>query len=442
MRTKPSLIAVPIVLMGPAAPASGQVEPPAQTEVAKLVASDAGSHDKFGFSLDLDGDTLVIGAPSHYSTPTGPGSVYFFLRDGGTWNEMSEIFASDGLLGDEFGHAVSLDGDTLLVGAPFVEDEEGAFMGAAYVFARGGDGAWSEVHKFQPADIAGGDFFGDSVALDGDTAVIAGAGAAYVFARDGQDDWSRQAVLQGLTVQSVALDGATLLAAGSFAPGDVGALVYVREGSGWTQEAELHLPAGEPMDPVVVSVAVHGDTAVIGRVSLFLDRDEVYAFVRSGPGAWSQELVPRPEDVIDDDVFGISVDVSGERLMVGASHHGRSGAAWVYGREAAGSWSPQVKLVPSDFPSSFGFAVALDAMTPVVGAWADPDAALFAGSAYVFADVATPCLADLVPDGSVGIQDLLALLAAWGTPGGDVNGDATTGILDLLALLAAWGPCG
>ena len=341
---------------------------------------------------------------------------------------------------NEFGHDVALDGDTFIAGAPFVEDENGEFMGEGYVFVRDQGGTWSEFQQLQPEGLSGGDFFGMSVALDGDTAVFSGGGDAYVFARGPQGTWSLQTVLEGLTVQEVALSGQTMLLSGAFAPGDFGALVYVHGPSGWTPEAQLHLPAIDPGDIAFVEVAIDGDTAVLGGRNLFGQINGAYVFVRSAPGAWSQEPVPLPEDVTGDN-FGASVHISGERFIVGATHNQDTGAAWVYERDAGGDWMPLVKLVPSDSPLSFGYAVVLDGPTPVVGAWADHDIAPFAGSAYVFADITPPCPADLSHDGNVGIQDFLALLAAWGTPGGDVNGDGTTGIQDLLLLLAAWGPC-
>ncbi len=443
MNVKPIMaVAIAVTALWGGPPASGQVVPPSSSEIQKLLASDGGPSDKFGFALALQGDTLLVGAPHHYSPPDGLGSVYVFGRDaGGGWVESDRLFVADEVLGTEFGHALALDGDTFIAGAPFELDDKGAFMGAAYVFARDGTGTWSEVQKLQPAGIQGGDFFGNSVALDGDIAVLSGGGDAWVFVRGAEGSWSLQTVLQGFSAQTVALHDQTILIGGTFAPGDAGALAYVQDGAGWTQEAQLHLPATDPKDLVFVAVAIEGDTAVLGARSFFRDLDGAYVFVRSGPGQWSEQPVPLPEDVSDDN-FGVSVDISGGKFIVGATHTDSTGAAWVYGRNPSGTWEPLVKLVPSDSPMSFGFAVTLDGTTPVVGAWADSQIVPFAGAAFAFADVGAPCPADLGGDGDVGILDLLALLANWGDSGGDVDGDGTTGIVDLLALLANWGPCG
>jgi hypothetical protein len=231
-----------------------------------------------------------------------------------------------------------------------------------------------------------------------------------------------------------------MLLGGSFAPGDFGAMVLVHGPDGWAPDAQLHLPAIDPGDIAFIAVAIDGDTAVLGARNLFGQINGAYVFVRSAPGVWSQETVPLPEDVTGDN-FGVSVHISGERFIVGAAHNQDTGAAWIYERGSSGTWTPVLKLVPSNFPLSFGYAVRLDGSTPVVGAWADHDIAPFAGSAYVFGDIALPCPADLDADGAVGVNDFLALLEGWGTPGGDVDGDGTTGIQDFLLLLGAWGTC-
>src|SRR5262249_37860916 len=155
------------------------------------------------------------------------GSVYVFERDAqGAWAQLDRLFASDGVIPNEFGHAVALDGDTFIAGAPFVEDANGAFIGKAYVFVRSAAGTWSELQILQPAGITGGDFFGASVALDGDTAAIAGAQSAFVYTRGASGTWSLDTVLHGVSAQSVAVSGGTILVGGSFTATQSGAAVY------------------------------------------------------------------------------------------------------------------------------------------------------------------------------------------------------------------------
>ncbi len=438
----------PITIIGIAVPALcgcplsfAQITPPPETEIAKLLASDGGPSDKFGFSLDAAGGTLLVAAPHHYSPPDGLGSVYVFGRDAkGAWLEQDRLFPSDPRLGTEFGHDIALDGDTFVAGAPFEMDEDGEFMGAAYVFVRDATGTWSEFQKLVAPGITGGDLFGNSVALDGDIAVFSGGTDAYVYTRNAQGAWSFQTVLQGISTHAMALHAQTILLAGKFAAGDFGAVVHVQGPAGWAPQAELHLPPADENDFGVVTVAIEGDTAVLGVRTLLGSLNGAFVFVRSG-SVWTGQAAPLPEDVTGDN-FGSAVDIEGDRFIVGATHNMDTGAAWVYSQDANGHWAPLVKLVSSDFPMSFGFAVKLDGLTPFVGAWADFETAPYAGSAYVFGDVAPPCPADLNGDGTVGIQDFLALLGSWGTAGGDLDGDGTTGVVDMLALLSAWGACG
>ncbi|MCH8152269.1 MAG: hypothetical protein IH830_07840, partial [Planctomycetes bacterium] len=155
------------------------------------------------------------------------------------------------------------------------------------------------------------------------------------------------------------------------------------------------------------------------------------------------------DDGATNDLFGVSVAISGPTTIVGAfevDDNGLgSGSAYLFdtttGRQLA-------KLLPDDGATAdfFGGSVAISGTTAIVGALGHDDNGDNSGSAYLFDAAVAPgmCPWDLDAGGNVGITDLLALLAAWGTdPGGppDFDGDGTVGILDLLALLANWGPC-
>ena len=154
------------------------------TEVEKLLASDGAAGDSFGTYVSVDGDTAVIGARNDDDNGHNSGAVYVFVRNGGVWTEQQKLLASDGVAGDQFGWSVSVDGNTAVIGAPFAEGD-----GAAYVFVRNGS-VWSEQQKLFASDGLAVDF-GWSVSVDGDTAVIGDdeahdyTGAAYVFVRSG-----------------------------------------------------------------------------------------------------------------------------------------------------------------------------------------------------------------------------------------------------------------
>jgi hypothetical protein len=184
--TKSALIPLAVVSLF-SIPVFGQV---IETEVQKLMPIDLESEDDFGHSVALDGDTAVIGAWfEDDSGTTNNGAAYVFTRSGGVWTEQAKLLASDKDSFDNFGQSVALDGDTAVIGASRSDDSGTTNNGAAYVFTRSG-GVWTEQAKLLASDKDNRDLLGLSVALDGDTAVIGGhnevpdgtPGVAYVFA--------------------------------------------------------------------------------------------------------------------------------------------------------------------------------------------------------------------------------------------------------------------
>ncbi|HET7506577.1 MAG TPA: hypothetical protein VFK02_36405 [Kofleriaceae bacterium] len=279
--------------------------------------------------------------------------------------------------------------------------------------AEGRLGSLSASQEAKLVASAGADFdlLGLSVAVSGDTALVGAsrddehgsdAGAAYVFVRSG-GSWVRQAKLVAPDGQSndhfgasVALSGDTALI-GATADDDVAsdagaAYVFVRTGATWTLQAKLTAVDGSSADQLGISAALDGDTAVVGTV----DDDDLgdrsgaaYVFARSGT-AWTQQAKLTAADGAERDQFGISVAVSGGTAVVGAYGDddlgGSSGAAFVFVR-SGGSWSQQAKLLPADGAAGdqFGVAVAISGDTALVGANLDDiDGASDAGSAYVF----------------------------------------------------------
>jgi hypothetical protein len=153
-------------------------------QVAKLAAADGAADDLFGTSVAIDGATVVIGAPD---AGTG-GAVYVFrTSDGGaTYDQVAKLTADDAAASDYFGVSVAIDGDTVVVGA-FSDDSD---RGSAYVFRTSDGATYVEVAKLTAADAATGDVFGNSVAIAGDTVVVgaqwdddggSASGSAYVF---------------------------------------------------------------------------------------------------------------------------------------------------------------------------------------------------------------------------------------------------------------------
>jgi hypothetical protein len=167
------------------------------TQVQKLAPSDLGAADNFGANVAIDGQTIVVGSHlDDMGTVVDQGSVYIFGLVGAVWTQQQKLFASDGAANDHFGTAVAISGDTIAVGAEY-DDRDGATnLGAAYIFTKSG-AAWAYTDTLKASDAEGGDRFGTSVALEGNTLVVgardAGVtftkqGVAYVFSRQ-SGDW-------------------------------------------------------------------------------------------------------------------------------------------------------------------------------------------------------------------------------------------------------------
>lgn len=374
------------------------------------------SGDQFGISVDLDGDTAVVGAFVPVGFNNGQGAVFVFVRSGTTWMQQAQLLADDGSSGAQFGGAVALDGDTVLVGAPGTRVNGRLTQGAAYMFVRN-DGAWSQQARLTASDGEARDQFGRAVALDGDVALIgspgaagaAGAdqGAAYVFTRSA-GTWTEQARLQALSGGqtdafglSVALEGDTALI-GAFKadvddkPGQGAAYVFVGAGGTWAEQVRLTADDGEASDNFGVSVALHQDTALVGAYRDDLpsgpqNRGSAYVFVRNA-GAWSQQAKLTADDALSINSFGASVALEGDRALVGGAwvaegsrYVSGSGHAHLFVREG-NQWAQQARLDggPTASDDNFGVAVAMHGGQILVGANFDRVGDTPQGSVMVF----------------------------------------------------------
>jgi hypothetical protein len=279
---------------------------PTWSQQAKLTPSDASTTDLFGQAVSIWGDTALVGAPNNIGAQLEYGAGYAFVRNAGVWSEQAKLMAGDAPTNRMLGHAASLWADTALLGAPG-DDAGGVDAGAAYVFVRNG-GSWSEQAKLVAGDPASADQLGFAVGIAGDTAVV---GAP-------TDD-----------------DGGG--SSGS-------AYVFVRSGGTWSQQAKLVAADASSSDRFGWAVAIDGETVVVGA-----DGDgagSAYVFVRSN-GVWSQQAKLVASDAAAADAFGWSVSVSGDTAVIGAKDDDdpimNSGSAYVFVRTGS-AWSQQAKL--------------------------------------------------------------------------------------------------
>jgi len=251
------------------------------TQQAKLTASDAAAGDIFGHNVVISGDTAILGAYLDDNPGIDSGSAYVFVRSGTTWTQQAKLTASDAAAGDEFGHNVAISGETAVVGAE-EDDDGGFFSGSAYVFVRSGT-TWTQQAKLTASDAAPIDRFGHGVSISGDTAIVGSyldddggmdSGSAYVFVRSGTT-WTQQAKLTASDAAALDWFGHSISIVGDIAivgnerDDDGGmnsgsAYVFERSGTTWTQQAKLTASDAGVGDFFGHWVAMSGDTVIVG----------------------------------------------------------------------------------------------------------------------------------------------------------------------------------
>jgi hypothetical protein len=316
-----------------------------------IAADDDDDSHVFGVAVALSGDTAVIGAPGDDAGADGAGSVYVFVRVGTVWSLQQKLVATNPAVWADMGSSVAVSGDTVIAGAE-AENHGGLTQGAAYVFVRNGT-SWTQQQKLL-GSVSGQGAFGQSVSLSGDTAVIGTKGASE--------------------------------------PGLV--YVFVRNGTSWTEQQRLAASDADLSDDFGWSVSVSGDTAVVGAPYHHIDGvwyGAAYVFVRNG-STWTEQQKLVSSELAPGDAFGYSVAVAGETVVIGAPDRqtGR-GAVYVFTR-SGGVWSERSELMASDAASSdlLGTSVAVDGLTLLGGATHDDNLAEDAGCAWVFA-LQSPC---------------------------------------------------
>jgi hypothetical protein len=376
----------------------------------KVTSLDGAAGDNFGYAVAMDGDTALVGAANDdIGANANQGSAYIFVRSGTTWIQQAKLTASDGAASDYFGCAVAISGDTALVSAR--NGDAGATdQGAAYIFVRSGT-IWAQQAKLTASDGAASDVFGWSVALSGDTALVganwddvganANQGSAYVFTRSGTT-WTQQQQLiapDGAGGDnfgiSVALSGDTALVGAAYddigANADQGsAYIFTRSGATWTQQQKLSGLAGVNYY-FGAAVALYGDTALVGAPGT----SSVQIFVRGGT-TWILGYThygPAPSQ------YGSSVALSSNMALVGAAND-----EYVLVLERIGSnwfWFQNNQIIASDSVSFAGSPVAISGDTKLVGApFTDIGANTDQGSAYFYQAYRTDDLAVSVATGS------------------------------------------
>ena len=409
-----------------------------------VLAPDASSGDRFGWSTAVSGDTLLAGVVRDDTSGRDAGAVWVFEADANDdWVATAKLLASDGVGGASFGYDVAIDGDVAVVGATG-QGVLGDRVGRAYVFEYIG-GTWVETAALRGAATYN-DRFGWAVAVSNDTvavgaprddvdaggAVITDAGAVHVFRR-GPSGWSLEAVLTAASPsfsdqigQAVDLDGDVLVAGAPLDDElalDAGAAhVFERVGGAWTPRAKLTSGAGH----FGTAVAVSRGTAAIGAPDA--GGGQVHLFDEQA-GAWVETALLVGSDTALGDQFGAAVALDGDALVVGASENDaagkRAGACYAFGR-AEGVWQEvAASTAPDAEPSAFfGRDVSVDGDRSVAGAYRSNMAVVGGGAVYAMdRAVLTPFLAPPEPDPEPAWFEVFCLCAD-GAPCGNADAEA------------------
>ena len=388
----------------------------------KLNADDGANLDRFGISVAMDGDTLVVGASRDDDGGTNSGSAYVYTKNGsGTWSQQTKLNASDASENDRFGISVAVDGDTAVVGA-YNEGTSANKPGAAYVFNRNASDVWSQAAKLTASDRATDDQSGYSVALHGDTAMVGAhrddnangvkAGAVYVFTKQ-SGSFTTSTETQKLTASdgaagdefgiSIALEGNTAVIGAYRDDGNIGSIyIFTKDSLGvWNQVAKLTSSDRQTSDLFGGSVALDGDTLVVGAFIRneggWFGSGAVYIFTKP-QGGWADSTETAKLTAYDaqpTNWFGLSVEVDDDQLWVGASgsddQFDSDGRGSIYFfTKPTGGWAnidinSAAKLMASDGTTNdrFGFSIAVDEDTAVTGAWLGDGGASESGAAYI-----------------------------------------------------------
>jgi hypothetical protein len=482
-------------------------------------ASNISWYDNFGQSVALSGDTMVVGTISDDEGGWSVGAAWVFVREGTTWIQQAYIKPSTSSTGHFwFGLSVAISGDTMVVGAPMESSNASGIngnqndnslpqAGAAYVFVREGT-TWSQQAYLKASNPSRGDQFGFSVAISGDTIVVgsrfesstssgvngeqnddvlAASGAAYVFVRNGVT-WTQQAFLKAsnndgcclphadLFGTSVAISDDTIIVG---APGEDSsssgvngnqndngrsasgaAYIFVRRGTTWTQQAYLKASNPDTGDLFGESVAISGQTAVVGSsfessnaTGVNGDQNDntafiagaAYVFVRNREN-WSQEAYLKASNTEASDRFGLSLSVSGDTVVIGAETEDSnatgvngpqnnndlpySGAAYVFARHD-GHWTQlaYLKSLNTAQNAGFGRGIAISGNTIAVGA---PGEDIGTGTVYIFSVLGLPP-GDSDDDGVADPDDQCP-----GTPAGAIVDAAGCSIEQLVPCDGPW----
>ena len=427
-------------------------------QIAKINSSNRSELDLFGTSVAISGNFAVVGSPlddkkADPGTPNGikdGGAAYVFQKNNfGKWILMQRLTASDISDHDHFGYSVDISGKLIIVGA---EDEDHDSQGnhylnksgSAYIFQHDISTGWSEVQKITSKRRVQGDAFGGAVAIssnfalagsigyDGDSTggrtFVKDAGGAFLFKRDSSNKWTQIDVLEANDKDAIDWFGSAVSLSDDFAvvaakyedhdtsnnnPMPSAGAAYIFERSGiesWKLDQKIVPSDRDTADFFGISVDLDDDQVIVGSWqededanggATLVGSGSAYIYKRASSGIWFEEQKIVASDRKSGNYFGWSVSISEQKVAVGSfgetvaalpRAHQQAGSAYIFKKSISGIWHEEQKLIPKkrENQDHFGFSIGISQEDVIVGAeredenqW-EMDSLYEAGTAYIF----------------------------------------------------------
>lgn len=380
----------------------------AQSET-KLLDNDGKARDFFGYSVAISGDHAIVGSPYHEGDIDSHilddyGKIVIYERNGNNWTEQNTEAFDYSLMTDEvlFGYSVDIDGDFAIVGAPWA-DEDGEKSGLAYIYHLE-DGTWKCQAKLKAIDASEDDRFGVSVAISGNRAIVGAffddvygdrSGSSHIFEYNGTK-WEQTAKL-------VPADGAAgdwfgvsvsihnhCAAVGSRYNSNEGGTkagavyFYTKIVDGWGLKEKITADPGSNQPRFEKSALTDGHIVIGAPYSddYATNGGKVY-IAENNSGNLSLFVGQYSNEISDNDLYGQAVALSDSIIVIGAPQHADTGKVYLYDLKNPGP-AQGLTTQKGDINDNFGYAVDIDKNYVIVGAYTDDEKAGEAGAAYIY----------------------------------------------------------
>ncbi len=282
------------------------------TEDQQVYPQTLSEDDRYGLALGITGDYAIIGAPGDDQYGSNSGAAYVFTYNSGTWSQVDKLISSDIQAGDYFGYTISANGDYLLIGTPITN----SYAGAVYVF-KNTNGTWLQVQKLTVSDGFSSQLFAHSIDLYGDYAIVGAPGDS----TNGENSGA--------------------------------AYIFKNINGTWTQIEKLVPDNGHENDLFGYSVAITDNYAAVGAIGHgdSIRYGAVYIY-QNNNDTWNLQRIVISNDPQEGENFGYSVDIDGNRIVVGAPYKNYNGFSWNGAAylfdNSSGNWQQFLKLLPID----------------------------------------------------------------------------------------------